>query len=68
MRQPTRLGHHDNSLESPVRICRFAGQFQYLAVGYDSGTIEVIFCYKLCHHPKSPKWPSSKLIDVLTGL
>ena len=43
MRQPTRLGHNDHSLASPVRVCRFAGgQFQYLAVGYDSGLIEVM--------------------------
>jgi len=37
LRQPTRLGFQN----SPVRICRFADHIQYLAVGYDSGLIEV---------------------------
>lgn len=38
MRQPTRLGQQP----SPVRTCRFASQLQYLAIGYDSGLVEVL--------------------------
>lgn len=37
IRQPTRLGQQS----SPIRVCRFASHFPYLAAGYDSGVIEV---------------------------
>lgn len=43
LRKPIRLGNQN----SPVRVCRFAHHhYQLIAVGYDTGVIEVYLNFK----------------------